>query len=238
MIDKSFIESITGLVAGQIVQLNGKEFSTKPVFNQPLPDEPIQSMLGVSTLTAIVDFCASFLNPDQGNLLHVESPREVHLLGPVFGVRQQRIHFLASECSNREFEFNKFLDHPVFMVGLQSLFLEYGDRANVLKILGTIKEDAAKTSMDDGITQRVTASTGVTLQQEIAIPNPVILKPYRTFLEVEQPPSAFVLRVQSRKDQLPGVALFEGDGGRWKAEATQSIREYLATKTKGITIVA
>jgi len=238
MIDSTFVESITELVPAGVVTINGNEFSTKPVHNQPLPDEPVQSVLEVSTLTAVADFCDAFLTSGEGNVLHVVSPREVRLIGPVFGVRKQRVKFLTSQCSNREFEFNKFLDHPIFMVGLQSLFLDYADRATVLKILGTIKEDAAKTSMDDGVTQRVTASTGVTLQQEIAIPNPVILKPYRTFLEIEQPPSAFVLRVQSRKDQLPGVALFEGDGGRWKAEAILWIREYLVEKTKGITIVA
>ena len=238
MIDSTFVESITSLVEGKVVDVADGQFSTKPIYAKPLPVEPRQDTLKVSTLTAVVDYVTAFLTPDQGNTLHVVSHREVHLIGPVFGVNRKRVGFLSSECSNREFVFNQFQDHPLFMVGLQSLFLDYGDRANVLKILGTIKEDAAKTSMDDGVTQRVTASTGVTLQQEVAIPNPVILKPYRTFLEIEQPPSAFVLRVQSRKDALPQVALFEGDGGRWKAEAIAGIRDYLAGKTTGITILA
>lgn len=238
MIDKSFVESITGLVTATNIKVGDREFATREVFNPPLPAEPLPVPIPVSTLTGLVDYCNAFVPEGLDHLLHVVSPSLVQLISKIEGVRKQRSIFVNANCSANVFNFGNFFPHAQFMIALQSYFEDFGDRANVLKVLGTIKEDAAKTSMDDGITQRVTASAGVTLQQEVSVPNPVLLKPFRTFLEVPQPPSMFVLRVNSKKDALPEVALFEADGGRWKSEAMASISEYLSDKTKGITILA
>lgn len=57
------------------------------------------------------------------------------------------------------------------------------------------------------------------------VPNPVNLIPYRTFLEVQQPASDFIFRMKSSC----GVqcAILEADGGAWKNEAMNNIKEYL-----------
>lgn len=64
------------------------------------------------------------------------------------------------------------------------------------------------------------------------VPNPVKLKPYRTFLEVDQPVSEFIFRM--KQDKYDGVlcALFEADGGAWKMEATERIKKYLESELK------
>jgi hypothetical protein len=51
----------------------------------------------------------------------------------------------------------------------------------------------------------------------------VVLAPYRTFVEVTQPESDFVFRMQNG----PRCALFEADGGAWKLTAMRHIKEYL-----------
>lgn len=57
-------------------------------------------------------------------------------------------------------------------------------------------------------------------------------KPYRTFLEVDQPVSEFIFRM--KQDKYDGVlcALFEADGGAWKMEATERIKKYLESELK------
>ena len=57
------------------------------------------------------------------------------------------------------------------------------------------------------------------------VPNPVILRPYRTFPEVEQPASSFIFRMKENDGVC--CALFEADGGAWKNEAMRNIKEYL-----------
>lgn len=59
------------------------------------------------------------------------------------------------------------------------------------------------------------------------VPNPVILRPYRTFLEVEQPESKFIFRIKEGRDGTPMFKLIEADGGLWKYEAVASIKAFL-----------
>jgi hypothetical protein len=231
MIDSNFVQAISTLSGGQSVTVNGKEYTTKQVYNVPLPTEPLTPVLAVSTLTGLVDFCKT-ITPNN-HILHVKSFHEVVLLSAIQGEARQREAFISANCGGPSFKFGQFIDQQEFMIAIQSQFTDYGDRAKVMRVIGTIKQDQAKTSMDDGITQVVTASKGVTLVADVAVPNPVLLKPYRTFGEVDQPPSQFVLRVDEDT-----VALFESDGGLWKREAINNIREYLASKVTGIPIIA
>ena len=54
----------------------------------------------------------------------------------------------------------------------------------------------------------------------------VNMQPFRTFREVEQPESVFLLRL----DGNGNVGLFEADGGVWKLEATRNISAYFEQK--------
>lgn len=241
MIDRSFVEAIQEGIKTQVVTIGGKEFATQEVFTAPLPKEPSADTLTVETLTGLVDYCKTELDGlDKSKLLiQVKSYHEVDLLSNIRGENRKRDRYLSANCKGYAFQFGQFIPHAQFMIGLQSLFQDYGDRSKVLRVVGTIKDETAKTSVDDGVTQKVTASAGITLQQEVALPNPVVLRPFRTFLEIEQPSSSFVLRVQSgRGGGLPDVALFEADGGLWKREAILAIREYLTKNIDGIPVIA
>lgn len=234
MIDSTFVEAVTRLAEANTITVNGKEYATKGVFNPPLPLEPLTACLVVSTLTGLVDYCSDPQQRFDGAIIHVRGYHEVALLSAIQGVNRLRENFITANCGTSAFKFGQFMPHSEFMIGIQAMFADYGDRAKVMKVVGTLRDEAAKISVDDGITQKVTASAGVVLSQEVALPNPVLLKPYRTFTEIEQPPSSFVLRVKEGN----AVALFEADGGRWKHEAILAIREYLAGKLGDMTIVA
>ncbi len=110
--------------------------------------------------------------------------------------------------------------------------MENNDKAKILKIVGNIKDKAVRQYGDDGITQQVTAKTGLALVEDVPVPNPVMLAPFRTFMEVEQPESKFVFRMK-RGDDGPECALFEADGGAWKLEAMKRIKAYLQAELDG-----
>ena len=82
------------------------------------------------------------------------------------------------------------------------------------------------TTRDNGVSQEVEARTGVSLKQLVQVKPRVQLRPYRTFLEVEQPESEFILRL----DNDGNVGLFEADGGMWKMQAKASIVAYFEEK--------
>jgi len=61
----------------------------------------------------------------------------------------------------------------------------------------------------------------------VIVPNPVKLRPYRTFAEIEQPQSSYVFRIQD-SDRGPSFKLVEADGGLWKNATMKKIKDYLA----------
>ena len=68
------------------------------------------------------------------------------------------------------------------------------------------------------MSQTVTTRQGVSLMQMEAIKPRISLAPFRTFREVPQPESEFILRL----DEKDGIGLFAADGGIWK-EAREEI---------------
>lgn len=57
--------------------------------------------------------------------------------------------------------------------------------------------------------------------------------PFRTFIEIEQPESEFLLRAKKGYEGIE-FALFEADGGAWKKEAIDNIAAYLKENLKEI----
>lgn len=116
-----------------------------------------------------------------------------------------------------------------FKIWLLTDFEDNEDRQAVLRLVGNVTDQQVKTSTDDGISQAVSSRVGIAKVETAMVPNPVKLIPFRTFSEVVQPTSNFVLRMRSgiREDDLPKAALFEADGGRWKIKAMTNIKTWL-----------
>ena len=112
----------------------------------------------------------------------------------------------------------------------------FDDNGDMRTDTGDLIEKGAEVQ-DNGISQMATVRDGVASLAQAKTPNPVTLRPYRTFNEVEQPASQFVFRI----NKLANLALFEADGGKWKLEAVKNIASYLTKELAGnnkITILA
>lgn len=118
---------------------------------------------------------------------------------------------------------NQEMSQEQAVVELQSLYAVTSDRDYLLDLLSHIDVNQGVSSVDNGVTQEVSVRTGAVLKEKMSVRPIVRLQPYRTFLEVSQPVSDFLLRVS--KSGYP--ALFEADGGAWKLEAKRNIAAYL-----------
>lgn len=108
------------------------------------------------------------------------------------------------------------------LIELRSLFLQGDGTEYLLGLLSRMSEQSKVDTLDNGVTQTVETVQGVALKTSENIKPRVALAPFRTFLEVAQPESEFLLRVNENGD----VGLFEADGGVWKLEAKQNICGY------------
>ena len=100
-----------------------------------------------------------------------------------------------------------------------------------------IRKQGGADYSDNGVTQTVSVQSGISLAGTKKIPNPVSLAPFRTFVEVEQPESLFILRVTDGRSG-PELALFEADGGAWRLAAINSIKDWLQEQLPGTIILA
>ena len=108
------------------------------------------------------------------------------------------------------------------LIDLRSLFIPNAGTTYLLDLLSRMSNDDSVSTTDNGVTQTVETRQGVALKQVEEIKPRVSLQPFRTFLEVAQPESEFLLRVDAEK----GIGFFEADGGVWKLEAKRNIVRY------------
>ena len=234
---KEVIEKIIDLSHARPFEVDGRQYTTKPI--HPVK-EPVAETVILGTLTGLADYLkadADKINP-AANLIHVESFQSVALIsscaGRPFRQREKLIHAAAD---NPKFPFGQFMDVESFIIRLQSQFVQTDQTVAILRVVGNVTDSAVKQFSDDGVTQQVTAKAGVSRVQDLPVPNPVILAPFRTFLEIEQPESKFVFRMRSG-DPAPTCAIFEADGGAWKNEAVRNIKGRLEFHTKDIAVIA
>lgn len=234
MIDESFIKKILELAPTNIIEKSGRTFSDGTLL--PIK-EPAVSPITCHTLTGLVDFYDALPEDDQGRVLFlVEDFNRVHIVSEIFGPEKQREYFITAEAYKQDDPFDKYFKHEDFMIKMLSLFVQDDTTAKVLKIVGNLKSEAGAAYSDDGLTQIVTAKTGITKVENIDLPNPIKLRPYRTFTDIEQPESSFVLRLK----QADGIAaaLFQADGAAWKNTAIASIKAYFESRKIGVKVIA
>lgn len=114
-------------------------------------------------------------------------------------------------------------------IALRTRFQETEDTPYVQKLLSDISTGAKVTYNDNGVATTVVTKKGIDLQSNQTIRPIVSLRPYRTFQEVEQPESVFLIRINDR-----GITFLEADGGMWKLAARQTIKAFLEEKLAGL----
>lgn len=216
---KEALQYVIGLGNTRTEEIGEQIYSTQQLH---LIREATAETINVRSLSGIVEYVKTNFDLLGSLLIHVSSPTEVYAYS-TFNRDFERNLYIKAEAMLPKFQFDQWYDAENFNIKLQSAFVKFGDKEVMLKVVGNIKEDAVKTVGDDGVSQAVVAKTGVATVDNVMVPNPVLLKPYRTFVEVDQPESDFIFRMQSG----PRCALFEADGGAWKLDAMKSIQEYL-----------
>jgi hypothetical protein len=165
----------------------------------------------------------------------IESHTCVKLVGYASPITGERQVYVCAEAEVPEFRFGSYSDREYFQIAIASKFLQTPARDKLIQLLGKIAESNVKQTDDDGISQTVTVKTGIQLQGEVIVPSTIKLSPYRTFAEITQPESEFLLRMRSI-DSL-SCALFEADGGAWKLEACNNIKAHLQSSLPDVPIL-
>ncbi len=231
MIEKA-LKYLIGLGAANIREIRLPDgvvqtYSDKPLYR--LSEYiPMAERIDMSTLSSLVDYIKSHVDKMADKMIvHVTNPDEVILFSQLDKERN-REYLVKVKAQIPSFRYQDFIAHESFCINVQSKFLDDPDtdKELILKFAGTVEHGSVAEYGDDGVTQKATVRQGIASKTDAIVPNPVKLRPYRTFIEVEQPASEFIFRM---KDSSNGItcALFEADGGAWKNAAMRNVREYL-----------
>ncbi len=207
------------------MSVDGEQYCDKELHR--ISFNPKARSIEMTTLTSLVEYIKANIDTmDENMIIHVQSPTKVALYSKLDDEREREF-LVEVNAQVPEFRYGRYMDHESFLIALQSKFIDNPDRELLLKFTGTVESGTVSQYGDDGITQKATIKTGIASKGEAIVPNPVKLRPFRTFLEVEQPESAFVFRMQQDGNGGVNCAIFEADGGAWKNAAMRNVKEYL-----------
>ena len=234
---EKLIETIQEAVKPSVIEINGKQYVNGTL---TLLTDPRVATLVVGTLTGLVSFYEmQGEHREDEPFLHVQSPEVVFLCGQTTGADKARtVYCRATAITSSGMKFGQYLTAEEFIIALQSHFVKTATVEQVLKVVGNLTDEHARQTSDDGVTQRVTVRRGVARTDETCLPNPVSLAPFRTFPEITQPESNYILRIKPQSGDTPLLALFEVTDHRWQLAAMKNIQDFLVPKMKDVTIIA
>jgi hypothetical protein len=244
---QEFVTKILSLAVPNLQKFGNLEYSDKTLH---LITPPEAAAVKCSTLQGLVDLYIHDLDeltPDKV-FVRIVSPTSVELVAKdadEYGRRHVWAKADYPECGT--FKFGTWLDPESFIIAAQQGFQRVkvenedgsfaGDLDYVLTVASKITAERAMDHDDDGFAQRVVARQGVALKDPTVLKPMVNLAPYRTFAEIDQVLSQFVFRARLGNESV-NLALFEGDGGRWKLGAAAAIKAWLQPKFGDVPVIS
>ncbi len=237
MIDADFIQKIIDVSGDvKIQEINGRPFANREMF--PIHRKDIEAIVIVS-LQGMVDYINANENDDDGWFLNVQSPGLVKLLtGYDYAYKKRDTIVMACFESKFSDVVNVYKDQEMFLLDLNSYFVMTEQLEQLIRIVSNVKSEEIRIDDDDGISQQVTSRSGIARVENVKLPNPISLKPFRTFAEIEQPDDYFVFRARKARDgEPPCFGLFENGSGLWRIKAIESIKMYFWDKLPEMTVI-
>lgn len=227
---KEAMQFIANSAAPNYLEAYGQTYTDT---NMAIIKPPSINQIQTQTLGSIVDYIKNKIDFDgyftpSKMIIHIVNATKV-VLADELGACGDRDVRMSTNALLPKLYLDSFIDLEQFNIMMQSGFVDTEDRAKVLSIVCNITDQQVTEHQDDGVTQQVNIKAGIARIGAATVPNPVLLAPYRTFTEVEQPKSGFILRLRPG-DERPKVGLFEADGGAWEREAIHGIKKFYETE--------
>lgn len=224
---KEMIEKIEKMAGPKVYDIGNEHYASANLvrIDQKKDFPKSISLTGLESVCKMVVNEANDLFPGDQVLIQVVDYRRVRVFTTLDG-EMDRCWLYECEADTPRVKTGTFMSHEEAVIQLQSLYIPNEDSKYLLKLLSSVSKESKVSSNDNGVSQTVEARSGIALTANVEVRPHVSLCPFRTFLEVEQPESMFLLRL----DNNGQIALIEADGGVWKLEATRHIAAYFEDK--------
>lgn len=206
--------------AAYAVTANGE---SKKIADFDCPLEPI-NLTSLDALVKLVQTEAVISEPNRPLFITIPDHLTVQCFSrfDVEDHNRRQTYYIAKATDVPGWESKVQLPFEEAQIALRTRFQDTPDTQYAMRLLTEISTGARITYNDNGVATTVVTKKGIDLQANEAIRPIITLKPYRTFQEVEQPDSMFLIRINER-----GISFIEADGGMWKLHAREIVKKYL-----------
>lgn len=211
---KEFIQHIQETTRPEVKEIDGHSYQidsgSEPF--EILPEIQSPDTLKLTSLDALVKMVKTeALEDDTPLYITIPNPTTVRCFGQ-FREKERcyrRFYYKAEATDVPGWDSSVQFPFEEMQIALFTRFQDSNDMKYVQNLLSSI-------------TTTVMTQKGIALQDQSKIRPVVSMKPYRTFQEIDQPESPFLIRVTEH-----GIRLIESDGGMWKLDARKTIKDYL-----------
>lgn len=224
---KEFIAHIQETTKARIIEIGGSTFAVNADggANEIRPKIDHPDTLPLTSLDALVKLVRSEASGVESPL-YITIPDHLTVLcfgRPVAKERFRRqVYYEVRATDVPGWDAKVTLSFEEMQIALRTRFQETQDTPYVQKLLSEISTGAKITFNDNGVATTIVTRKGIDLQANETIRPIVNLRPYRTFQEVEQPESVFLIRINER-----GISFIEADGGMWKLRSRETVKAFL-----------
>ena len=226
---KEAIKEIERLAAPTTIEVDGSVYSN----HQLVHIQDKKPMPRCIDLTGLDSVCKMVRNEAEHVglqiFIQVKDYKNVSVFTALDG-DEDRLYLYKCVADTPAVTTDRFMPYEKAVIELRSLYIPNEGSKYLLNLLSSISNESKVTSSDNGVTQQVEARSGIALNSMVKVEPRVALQPFRTFIEVEQPESEFLLRINDRGE----IGLFPADGGVWKLEATRYIAGYFEANLKDL----
>jgi len=139
------------------------------------------------------------------------------------------------QTDSRNVQTSQWTGQEQFIIWLATQFVKSPERDRLVKIASSVTAEVTATAEDDGVTQVTSTRVSAAGHQKEKIENPFTLSLYRTWPEVKQPESLYMLRKRVERGAVE-LSLFDVAGDTWKLPAIKNICDFLNDQNIGVPV--
>ncbi len=226
---KEFVNRLMELAAPTTVEIDGSVYSNQKLVHiqdkKPMPR--CIDLTGLDSICKMVRNEADHVG--QQIFIQVKDYRNVSVFTSLDS-DEDRLYLYKCAADTPVVSTDRFMDYEKAVIELRSLYIPNEGTDYLLQLLSSISNESKVTSTDNGVTQKIEAKSGIALNSMVTVKPRVTLQPFRTFIEVAQPASEFILRINERGE----IGFYQADGGVWKLEATRNVAVYFEEKLQDL----
>lgn len=180
--------------------------------------------LKVFSLEMLVNMIKQALTEDHEIplIVNIESNKRVVVESSLNAIKQRETILVANAETPNEM-FGLWMSPEEMIIYLMTSFQHTENIDRLTQLLSSIVVDQKLEITDDGFSQKVTTTDGAQIKHEVSISPLAKLIPIRTFTEVLQPETMFLIRINKQGQ----VSLIDASAGSYVLACMNSIKGYL-----------